>query len=130
MLKALIAIVVLALLGTFTYFFVADRSGAPADERAQRAAIQTKDAVVEEGVAVGVRTQLRAAFGIDEAAYLHVSNRGHGVIWVYGLLRPGMTEEQILAEAGKAPGVKEVKVMVIAWPEAAPAELPETPTAP
>lgn len=126
MLKALIAIVVLALLGTFTYFFVADKSGAPTKERAQQAALQTKDAVVDQGVAIGVNTRLAAAFGIDAAGYLHVSNRGEGVIWVYGMLRPGITEEQVLAEAGKAPGVKDVKVMVIHWPQGAP-ELPETP---
>jgi hypothetical protein len=125
MLKAVIAIVLLSALGTFTYFFVTDRSDAPADEKAQRAVVKAKEAAVEEGVALGVRTRLTASLGFDSANYLHVDNRGDGRIWVYGMLKPGITEEQVLAEASRAPGVKDVKVMVMQWPEEA--ALPETP---
>lgn len=124
MIKSAIAVVVLTGIGLVGYFYLGDKSNDGREQKAKRAVskatntvVQATDSVVEVTVSGAVKARLLTSFGLDTARYLHVTNQGGQVI-VYGLLSPEVTAEQIAAEAQKVPGVKEVELLVHAWPRA------------
>ena len=118
MIKSAMAVLALTGIGLVGYFYLADESGGSREDKAKRAVsratdtvVDATDVVVETTVSGAVKTRLLTSFGLDTARFLHVSNQD-GRIVVYGLLSPKVTEEQVIAEAQKAPGVKEVQLLV------------------
>jgi len=128
MIRTGLAIFAVGLLGLFGYFFVTAPEAPDSTERAKHAAGQTKDVVVEQGVAGLVRAQLIAEYGLDGARFLHVySNDGH--VLIYGLLPRGITGAALSAGAQRVPGVRTVDVQAVVRP-AYVNEVPPTDSSP
>ena len=116
MIRTGLAIVALGLLAVFGYFFVTASGQRGQAERAKHAAVETKDAVVDQSVAGFVRARLATKYGLDGARFLHVYF-DEGRVLVYGLLPPNATAEQIAAEADEVPGVRDAEVRALPRPE-------------
>ena len=125
MIRVGLASIALGLLGVFAYFFATAPGEQGTGERARQAAVETKDAVVDQGVAGLVRARLMRKYGLDGARFLHVYF-DDGKVLVYGLLPPSATAEQIAGEADEVPGVREADVQAVPRP----AYLGSSPAAP
>jgi hypothetical protein len=108
-LRAVIAVVVLALLGLFGYFYVTDHSGKPSAERAKGAAAQVGGVMVDQGIAELVRVRLVAKYGFDATRFLHVwHDNGH--VLVYGLAPADVKADEVRDDVGRMPGVSAADV--------------------
>lgn len=116
MVRTGLAIVALGLLGLFGYFFVTASNRQSNAERAKEAMGQVGDTVRDQGVAGLVRARLATSLGIDGARFLHVYF-DEGKVLIYGLLPPGVSEEELVAPVRVLPGVEQVEVRVVARPE-------------
>ena len=61
-------------------------------------------------------SSLRRADVCESPVHTCVSSHKDGQVVVYGLLKPKVTQEQIVAEAQRVPGVKDVQLLVHPWP--------------
>ncbi len=129
MVRTGLAVVAVALLGLFGYFFIRTPSDHTGAERAKEAAAQVGDTMVNEGVAGLVRARLATTFGVDGAAYLHVHfDGGTGQALVYGLLPPNVTPDDIAGVVRKIGGVKQVDVQALPRPAYLGAPAPAQPS--
>ena len=116
MVRTGLAVVAVGLLALFGYFYVTSPAEQGGAERAKGAAAHVGDVVVDQGLAGLVRARLTTAFGLEAARYLHVrADDGH--VLVYGLRPPSIAVEALVARARGVPGVKEVDVQTLEWPE-------------
>jgi osmotically-inducible protein OsmY len=115
MIRTAVAILVLAVLGLFGYFYVSDKGNDDAGDKAKRALYQAGDVVADKGLETAVKVRLTASIGFDASRFLHVYNND-GRVLIYGLVPDEVSQEQIVKQAEQVPGVKSAEVMLLSRP--------------
>jgi osmotically-inducible protein OsmY len=103
----------------FGFYFVSNRSDATSAEKAKQAAVDVGDAVRDTGVATLVSARLTKTFGFEANRFLH-AHFDNGRVLLYGMVPVSLDQQQLLDEAAKVPGVKEVEILVQVRPEYIP----------
>lgn len=97
--------------GLFGYYFLTDRSGASATDRARSAVGQVGDLAKDTGEGLMVQARLTARWGMDAMKYVHVYYNDGAVI-IYGLAPAHVKGDELSVAAREVPGVRTVEVLV------------------
>lgn len=115
MIRAGAAMAVLAAVGLFGYFYLQDNSAGSRADKARTAVERIGGVAKDQGTAGLVRARLASQFGLEAARFLH-THFDEGTVLIYGLVPDGVSEDTLVAECEKLPGVKRVEVLVHARP--------------
>jgi hypothetical protein len=107
---------VFAAAALFALFFFRGTPELDSTQRAQEAAREVGQVVVDQGVAGLVKARLVQKFGLEPTGFVHVHHQ-EGRVLIYGLLPESITQDSILSEALAVPGVKSAEVLTQPRPE-------------
>lgn len=116
MVKPTIAIVLVAGVVLFGYFFARNRADLSGTDRAKQAAIDVGDAVRDTGVAGLIRGRLVTKFGFEATRFVHAYYDAGRVV-LYGLVPAEVAPQDLADEAAQVPGVNQVELLVQPRPD-------------
>jgi hypothetical protein len=130
MVKTSLAILVVAGIGLFGYFYLSNpEPDLTPSEKAKQAAVDVGDAVRDKGVASLVEGRLVAQFGLDATRFVHV-HFDEGRALIYGLVPANIAPQALADEAAQVPGVTSVELLAHPRPDYIAPLKPITGTAP